>query len=310
MSDEPTAPPVGPHVSRSGKKSIAKCIEAARSAALREAGFAVAAAAIFVGGPMQKRILLGEADGAELREYLGRTGIRVFAHSAYVAVPWKGDAASAAFIREELQTCARAGIEGLVTHLPKSGADSVLACVGDLFPAGDGGGSGDTPTRLYLETPALVDSPYGDPEALGDLFRRIREKVGGGVGGYGSVLPRSMAPVGLCFDTAHLWVNGVDLSTYEAAAAWVAQLEEQADIPPEHVMGHLNDSARPRGSGPDEHAPLMRGEMWRGLGPRESGLAAFTDYALRHGTPLILERGGDAAGLLGDYRVLRDLLSM
>ena len=267
MSDEPTAPPVGPHVSRSGKKSIAKCIEAARSAALREAGFAVAAAAIFVGGPMQKRILLGEADGAELREYLGRTGIRVFAHSAYVAVPWKGDAASAAFIREELQTCARAGIEGL-------------------------------------------DSPYGDPEALGDLFRRIREKVGGGVGGDGSVLPRSMAPVGLCFDTAHLWVNGVDLSTYEAAAAWVAQLEEQADIPPEHVMGHLNDSARPRGSGPDEHAPLMRGEMWRGLGPRESGLAAFTDYALRHGTPLILERGGDAAGLLGDYRVLRDLLSM
>ncbi|MFA6166961.1 MAG: TIM barrel protein [Gemmatimonadaceae bacterium] len=286
----------GPHVdrvhARGARATIAEHVEAARRAAEVEAGFAVRAVSMFVGGPRDRQIIVPDAHADALREYLARTGIRAIAHSSYSAVPWRGDPDAARFIREESRVCARAGIAGLVVHLPKAPVDQVMKYIARLYdPAG---------VRIYLETPAVRpdESYYETPEKLAALFRAIREK-----------LDSRLDHFGLCVDSAHLWTCGVDVASYAAADAWLGALEQKhAAIPHDRVMIHLNDSRRARGVGPDAHAGLAAGEIWKEYAENlpASGLAAFVDYARRHDTVCILERK-PAPALLDDYRALREL---
>lgn len=286
----------GPHVDREyarGKRpGIAAHIEAAREEARREADFEVGVVSIFVGGPRSRTITLRAEEQRELLDYSARTGVRVIAHSSYTAQPWGGDPDAARYIREELRTCQAAGIGGLVVHLPKLPAARTMRYLPRLHEplAPD--------VRVYLETPAVKasESYYETPEKLAGLFSQIRAA---GLGG----------AFGVCVDTAHLWVCGVDLSTYALANDWFARLERQsAVIPPESVMIHLNDSARPLGTGPDKHERLAEGFIWRPFAAdlAVSGLGAVVDYAVRHRTPLILERKPPEV-LIGDYQVLRRL---
>jgi endonuclease IV len=289
----------GPHVNRyhaqGARPKIAAHIEAARREAEAEAGFNITAAAIFVGGPHDRRINLQEIEGADLKSYLARTGIRAIAHSSYSAVPWRGDPDAARFIREEAGVCQAAGISGLVVHLPKAPVAQVMRYIARLY-------NPDAPdVRIYLETPAVRprESHYETPVKLAALFKAIRAD-----------LDPELRFFGLCIDTAHLWTCGIDLQSYEAANAWLVALEAAADvIPPDGVMIHMNDSARLRGVGPDTHAPLAQGKIWGEYRGRlaESGLAAFTDYAQRHDTVCILERKPKEA-LKNDYLLLRELV--
>jgi endonuclease IV len=290
---------LGAHISRyhapGERPSIAAHIEWARREAELEAGVRLSAAAIFVGGPKGRQITLHESEGLELRGYIARTGTRVVAHSSYSAVPWRGDPDAARFIREEAGVCQAAGIEGLVVHLPKAPAAQVLRYAGSLL-------NPEAPSvRLYFETPAVSprETYYETPEKLAALFRGLRER-----------LDPPLSSFGLCVDSAHLWTSNVDLQSYAAASDWLTRLEAAADaIPHDRVMVHLNDSVRPRGVGPDAHAPLARGKIWESYCDKlgESGLAAFTDYAQRHDTITILERKPKEA-LLSDYRILRELM--
>lgn len=284
----------GPHVNRyhaaagaAARPSIADHIRAAVAEARDGSGFGIGAAAIFVGGPKSCSITLRPEERAELRDLVASTGIRVIAHSSYAAQPWRGDAGAAQYIRDELRVCAEAGIEGLVVHAPKLPIAEVVRYAGGL--AGDAASP-----RLYLETPAVTpaETYYETPEKLRSLFSALREVPG---------------QFGLCVDTAHIWTSGIDLRSYDAAARWLGRLEEAADVIPQ-VMLHLNDSLRARGVGPDAHAGLAAGRIWEEYRDdlRRSGLAAFVDYAERHGTPVILERKPKEA-LPADYAVLRRL---
>ena len=289
---------VGPHVNRyhatGARASMAAHIEAARLQAETDGGFEIRAVSLFVGGPQQRVINLRPEERGELREYLSRTGIRAIAHSAYVASPWKGDPDAARFIRDELDVCSEAGVEGLVVHLPKLPVTQVMRYIERLLsPAA-------TNVRLYLEIPAIPKgSFYETPEKLAFLFSQIRSSI-----------DPDLTRFGLCVDTAHLWTCGVDVSSYESASRWLDRLERSAEIIPHStVMLHLNDSAQERGRGPDTHAPLMRGKIWESYENNvgDSGLAAFLDYASRHETSVILERKPKEA-LLGDYHILRELM--
>ena len=292
-------PMFGPHVSRvhaSGvRPDISDHIETARREAEIDAAFRVTAASIFVGGPRDRKINLEPAEVAKLGEYVSRTGLKVVAHNSYSAAPWRGDPDAAKFIREEAKVCQAAGVFGLVVHLPKLPVAGVMKYISRLVEpeAAD--------VRVYLEIPAVRphESYYETPEKLTELFGAIRGGPDAGLRHFG-----------LCVDTAHLHTCGVDLRTYGEANAWLEALEAASDvIPHDVVVLHINDSARPLGAGPDAHAPLAQGRIWGEFRGRlgESGLAAFTDYAQRHGTVSILERKPREA-LLNDYRVLRELV--
>jgi endonuclease IV len=289
---------VGPHVNRyhapGARPNMADHVEAARHQAETEGGFRVRAVSMFVGGPQNRTITLRPEERTGLRELLRQTQILAIAHSSYTAVPWKGDPDAARFIREEAEVCREAGIRGLVVHLPKLPVEQVMRYIARLYsPAASG-------VRIYLEIPAIPKgSFYETPAKLSALFRQIRE-----------TLDPNLDHFGLCVDTAHLWTCGVDVSSYDAAAQWIAALERSADvIPPQAVMCHLNDSERERGRGPDTHAPLAQGKIWGEYEDHleDSGLAAFLDYANRHETPVILERKPKES-LLSDYHILREML--
>ncbi|XP_065650779.1 probable endonuclease 4 [Hydra vulgaris] len=282
----------GSHINRYHAKNksatIAEHIEAARIEALNGASFVIKVVAIFVGGPKNRKISLRPDERAQLINYIERTKIRVIAHSAYSAYPWRGDDISLKYIRDEINVCREAGISGLVIHLPKLPIDDMMQYIPHIH---------DPVVRIYLETPAAIQC-FETVAKLANLFATIR------AAGFDNF--------GLCIDTAHLWTAGVDLQTYDAAQQWLQELENVSDIiPASSVMIHLNDSAREKRKGPDAHASLTQGKIWgeykNNIQIQNSGLAAFVDYALRNDTMTILERKPREV-LIEDYFVLRNLI--
>lgn len=293
-------PQAGSAMGARGRPSITAHIRAARASA-EAAGFAARAFQVFVAGPRSMTITLQDEEADELRAFLDRNrDVVVVAHGTYADFPWHGRPYPAHFIGKELALCARAGIAGLVVHLGVPGVEEVAKYLPRLVTAAaapaPGGGAAPRRALLYLEVPHVKpeNSHYETPEKLAELFRAVRR------------LDPGLCRFGLCIDTAHLWSCGVDLQSFEAAEEWLSRLEAVADvIPPDRVLLHLNDSLDARGSGVDHHAPLLGGAIWGAYRerPRQSGLAAFVDYAERHGTPAILERKPLEA-ILDDYAVL------
>jgi len=284
---------LGCHVSRyhaAAKASIVAHIEVARQEALA-CQVDLRAFQIFVGGPNSRKINLKATESAELRQYLAKSDLKVYAHSVYVAPPFNGDPDAARFVREELEVCAAAGISGLVVHLPKAPIEVVMKYITRLLnPSAVG-------VRIFLETPAVTprETYYETPEKLQKLFESLRE------------LDPDHKLFGLCVDTAHLWTNGIDLSSRQDAKEWLRQLSA-LHLPSEALMFHVNDSERACGTGPDSHAGLLTGHIWKDYRhhPEASGLAAFIQYATRHHNVVILERKPKEA-LEADYHLLAKL---
>jgi len=285
----------GPHVDRvhakqSGRPSITAHIKAARAEAAKT-DFDARAFQVFLAGPRSFSVTIRPEEADELKAYLDRSAASgerfvVLAHGTYLDFPWNGAPYPATSIRAELGWCSRAGISGLVVHLGKPGIPEVMAYLPRLV-------SVCRDVSIFLETPHVKpeNSHYETPEKLADLFRAIR------------ALDPGLSRFGLCIDTAHLWACGVDLRSFESAEGWLRRLEAVADvIPPERIVFHLNDSHDARGSGLDRHSALFEGSIWSEYRdrPRQSGLAAFVDYILRHGTAAILERKPEKK-LLDDY---------
>jgi endonuclease IV len=284
----------GPHVSRvhaySKKASIAKHIAAARTQAAKES-FDIKAVSVFVAGPRTRAMVMTDKEASELKSFLEETKIRVIAHGAYAGYPWKGDPSAARFVRLESAMCFKAGIQGLVVHLPNHPPSVVAKYLARLYTGQN--------TRIYLETPAVSpeSSHYETPKKLAALFKEVRK------------IDPALHYTGLCIDTAHIWSCGADISSYEAAEKWFTELEAFSDvIPHDRIMLHLNDSDYEKGDGRDKHAVLLKGKIWSAYkdSPAKSGLAAVVDYVNRHGTPTILERN-DKDDLRADYRTLHSL---
>ena len=284
----------GPHVNRSGSGCSSSCnssssssihqhIKNAIKSAHDNADFFVGVVAIFVGGPRMLKIIVSKEDINEL----SILPVKIIAHSAYCAHPWNGKEYAAKFILSELQVCKDANIQGLVVHLPKAPIKTVMRVLPSLMVEGN--------PIIFLETPAVSpkESYYETPEKLSALFMAIRE------------IDPELKNFGLCVDSAHLWTCGVDISSYDDAESWLSRI----DIPKTNLMFHLNDSERDIGVGPDTHAPLCTGKIWSRYknNVKESGLAAFVNYAVRYNIPTILERKHEET-YNGDYLILRQLL--
>ena len=271
-----------------GRMSIAKHIEAATKEAAMY-GYKPKTFQIFVAGPQKLKIRMESDEIDELHSYIKKTKIRVIAHSAFAAYPWKGKPYPPIFIKKELKVCKRAGIDGLVVHLGKPQIPEVIKVIPSLMMK-------DGP-KIFLETPSLkpTSSHYVLPKDIGNLFKAIR------------TFDPKLKCFGLCIDSAHIWASGVDIQSYDLAKNWLEELMAEG-IPAENIIIHLNDSKTPLGSGIDKHDILLEGCIWGNYidNPKESGMYAFIDFSHKYQVPIILERC-DRDELIRDYCTIKSI---
>lgn len=226
--------------------------------------------AVFVSSPRKKQIIVKESEYADMREFtINHT---IIAHSTYMANVWNGDLE---YILKEIDVCAQCGIQGLVIHLPKK----PLADIKDTFAK-----LRATPrVRIYFEVPATIPSYWGKPEFLQELWKFLH------------TIDPLREYFGICLDTAHLWTNGIDLSSASNMREYLKNLEGISNI-----MVHLNDSERSLGKGPDSHMPLCEGQIWH---TDQGGLYEIVKWIRAHNIITIFERD-TLEGAIHDFKLL------
>jgi deoxyribonuclease-4 len=107
--------------------------------------------------------------------------------------------------------------------------------------------------------------------------------------------------LGICVDSCHWWVSGIDVTDAAALDAAVSELDDRVGLDRLRAL-HVNDAAAGLGSNRDHHASIGKGVMGSGLG-------VFLAHPAFKGLPAILEtpgpdgHGPDAA----EVRRFRDL---
>ena len=102
--------------------------------------------------------------------------------------------------------------------------------------------------------------------------------------------------LGVCLDTCHLYVSGVDVTDPASLDATLAELDGRIGLDRLRAL-HVNDAATPLGSNRDRHANVLEGEMGEQLG-------VFLAHPSLQGLPAVMEmpgpdkHGPDAAELM------------
>jgi deoxyribonuclease-4 len=117
-------------------------------------------------------------------------------------------------------------------------------------------GAGGTIGRSLDELAALVDAAGGHPR------------------------------LGLCLDSAHLYVSGVDVTDPAVVDRLVREVRTTVGLKRLRAL-HVNDAAAPLGSNRDRHANILEGELGEGLG-------AFLAHPRFQKLPVYLEVPGKA----------------
>jgi deoxyribonuclease IV len=89
--------------------------------------------------------------------------------------------------------------------------------------------------------------------------------------------------LGVCLDSCHLWVSGVDVTDPAALDACLDELDSAIGLDRLRAL-HVNDAAAPLGSNRDRHANILEGELGEKLGvflsnPRLQELPAVLETA-------------------------------
>jgi deoxyribonuclease-4 len=123
-------------------------------------------------------------------------------------------------------------------------------------------------TWLLMENSAGAGGTIGRSiEELATLYERLGQH------------PR----LGICLDSCHLWVSGVDVTDPVALDACLDELDSAVGLDRLRAL-HVNDAAAPFGSNRDRHANVLEGELGEKLGvflsnPRLQGLPAVLETA-------------------------------
>jgi deoxyribonuclease-4 len=124
------------------------------------------------------------------------------------------------------------------------------------------------------ETWLLMENSAG---AGGTIGRSIEElaTIHDRLGGH----PR----LGVCLDSCHLWVSGVDVTEPGVLDACLDELDSAIGLDRLRAL-HVNDAAAPFASNRDRHANILEGELGEKLGvflanPRLQGLPAVLETA-------------------------------
>jgi deoxyribonuclease-4 len=87
--------------------------------------------------------------------------------------------------------------------------------------------------------------------------------------------------LGLCLDTCHLYVSGVDITDREVVDDLLRDVDERIGLDRLRAL-HVNDAVDPLGSNRDRHANIGKGQLGNELGvflshPKLQGLPAFLE---------------------------------
>ncbi|MDE2974921.1 MAG: deoxyribonuclease IV [Gemmatimonadota bacterium] len=192
---------------------------------------------------------------AAFRSETARAGVtRTVSHDSYLinlASPradlWRRSADS---FRRELERAALLGLDAVVTH-PGNATDGDRASGISRNAAG--------------VAQALEAVPAG-PRVLLELTSGSGTSVGGTFEELASIIARIPEPhrarVGVCFDTCHAWVAGLDLRN-DFDGVWM-RADDTFGVRRVEVF-HLNDAKAPFGSHLDRHEHIGKGTI--GIGP-------------------------------------------
>lgn len=179
----------------------------------------------------------------------------------------------------------------------------VIGAAGVVFHVGSHKGAG-----LEATMPQIVDGIRAGLEEAGDVPLLVENSAGAGgtVGRDIDELARIVQAVddprlGLCLDSCHLFVSGLDVRERPVIDLLLQRIDHQVGIDRLQAL-HVNDAAAPLGSNRDRHANLGQGEMGVELG-------SFLGHPALQGLPAVVETAGaEGKGAdLAEMEMLRKL---
>ncbi len=199
---------------------------------------------------------VSDADAAHFRTKFAASGLReVISHDIYLinlaSPPGEMRDKSLAAFRDELETCARLGINKIVMHPGSHLTDSPQAGLARVVEAFD---------QLFNEVPqfegrVLIETTAGQGSNLGRTFEELAVIISGS---------RCPEKFGVCFDTCHTFASGYDIATEEGYRDAMEQFDRLIGFDRLNCF-HLNDSKKGLGSRVDRHDHIGRGTL--GLNP-------------------------------------------
>jgi deoxyribonuclease-4 len=147
--------------------------------------------------------------------------------------------------------------------------------------------------RTSESCPLLLENTAGTQGPLGRNFDELAEMVELGGGD---------ERIGACIDCCHLFASGYEISTPEAMAAVVDEVDAKLGMERVRCL-HVNDSEVPQGSNRDKHADLGKGEIGN------SGLRPFLAEPRFQRLPALIEtnRSDDPEHDRGEVRTAKRL---
>jgi deoxyribonuclease-4 len=235
---------------------------------------------------MKMKTKFTDSDISEIRKYITQKRIVLIIHSIYLLNFCKGAPISGKVrymhenLLHDMQVGAQLGAQCVVLHLgfkKKMPTDVAMKNLIDninyiLTKAPSG-------IQLSLETSAGRGSEMGYTlEELAAIWNGVKHN--------------GAKKIGICIDTAHIFVSGYDISTVEGIKDYMRRFNSL--IGWEHITNfHINDSRYPLGSRHDEHRGIGSGLVYTKPRAMEA-LRWIKNFALRRGIPMILETHGSA----------------
>ena len=263
----------------------------------------------------------GISTAIDRAEELGCDAVQIFTQSPQMWQPTVHSDEQVARFRERRE---EAGIEAVVCHalylVNLAGADkelhrkSVIAMRASMETAAAIGADGVVfHVGSHLGKGLAAGYRRGVP-ALRQLLELTNDRlwlVLENAAGAGSTMGRSVDELavfferldrherlGICLDSCHWWVSGVDVTSPDALDQALGELDESIGLDRLRCL-HVNDAAAALASNRDRHASL-------GLGEMKDGLATFVAHPAFDGLPAILETRGPDGTYVGELKLLRE----
>jgi len=236
---------------------------------------------------LKTKTKLTEEDITEIRNYINHKQITLIIHSIYLlnfctALPNSGHIRYMHDnLQYDLQIGAKIGTKCVIIHLgstkdlePDIAMKNLIANLNKIIrtkPAG---------IQLSLETSA------GQGFQIGYTLEELAQ-IWNGVKHFGN------KKVGICIDTAHVFVSGYDISSPSGITAYLERFNKL--IGWKNITNfHINDSRYPSASRKDEHRGIGQGLIYNthhGI----SALKYIKTFCQKRGIPMILETHGAGA---------------